>query len=109
MSNSENMDNFTALYTLYLHFTFGTNSMHASTGAFGILIFLLAFFYKFMLLEFQVKDAAGTIDHVQIASVRLSHKHAGVVQLPIASSGCVSWTLRNLVQHDVSGTNMFTC
>ncbi len=26
--NSENMDNFAVLYTSYLHFTFGPNSMH---------------------------------------------------------------------------------
>ncbi len=55
MSNGENMDNFTALYTSYLHLTKGTISMHASPHAYVILIFL-AFFYKFMLFKFQVKD-----------------------------------------------------
>ncbi len=66
LSNGENMDNFTALYILYLRFTFGTNSMHVSPHAYRILVFLLAFFYRFMLFEFRVKDAAGTIDHAQI-------------------------------------------
>ncbi len=61
------MDNLTALYTSYLRFTFSTNSMHASPSAYRILVFVLAIFYKFMLFEFQVKDAAGTIDHAQIA------------------------------------------
>ncbi len=30
----ENMDNFTALYTTYLRFTFGTNLMHTSPHAY---------------------------------------------------------------------------
>ncbi len=63
--NSENMDNFTALYTSYLRFTFGTNSMHASPCANRIFVFLLTFFYKFMLLEFRVKDR-----HVDYPSCR---------------------------------------
>ncbi len=67
MSNSENMDNFTALYSSYLRFTFGTNLMHASPHAYEIFIFILTIFYKFMLFEFQVKDAVGTINHAQIA------------------------------------------
>ncbi len=45
---SENMDNFTALYTSYLRFTF-------------------AELFKFMLLCSGSKTAAGTIDQVQIA------------------------------------------
>ncbi len=57
MSNGENMDIFTALYVLYLRFTFGTNSVHASPHAYGILIFLLAFFYKFLLFKLQDKDS----------------------------------------------------
>ncbi len=62
MSNSENMDNFTALYTSYLHFTVPTDSVHASPRAYGILVFFPAFLYKFMLFEFWVKDVVETID-----------------------------------------------
>ncbi len=58
-SNVENIDNFAALQTSYLRFTFGTNSMHASPLAYGILVLVLAFFYKFMLFEFRVKDRWG--------------------------------------------------
>ncbi len=65
--NSTNMDNFSALYTSNLCFIFGTNLMHASPRAYGILIFLPAFFYKFMLFEFWVKDAARIMDHAQNA------------------------------------------
>ncbi len=56
MLNGENMDNFTALYTLYLRCTLGTNSMHASPRGYVIFVFVLAFFYKFTLFE-------GTFDH----------------------------------------------
>ncbi len=56
MSNGDNMDNFTALYTSYLHVTFGTTLMHASPRAHGIVVSLLAVFLKFMLFEIQVKD-----------------------------------------------------
>ncbi len=31
----------------------------------GILVFFTAFLYKFKLLVFRVKDAAGTVDHPQ--------------------------------------------
>ncbi len=67
LSNSEDMDNFTALYTSYLLFTFGTNLMHASPRGHGISVFYSAFCYKFMLFEFQVKGVMGTVDHAQIA------------------------------------------
>ncbi len=40
MSNSENTDYFTALYTSYIGFTFDTNSMHSSPRANGIFVFL---------------------------------------------------------------------
>ncbi len=56
MLNSEIMDNFTALNTSYLCITFGTNLMHASPCAYGFFVFFPAFFYKFMLFEFWVKD-----------------------------------------------------
>ncbi len=52
-------------YTSYLCFTFGTN--FDAPHAYGISVFLLAFLYKFMLFELRFKDAAGTIDHAQIA------------------------------------------
>ncbi len=67
MSNGENMENFTALYTSYLHFTFGTNLMHAAPRAYGIFVFVLAFFYRFVLFLFRVKDATKTVNHAQIA------------------------------------------
>ncbi len=67
MLNVENMDNFTALNTLYLGFTFGVNLMYASPCVYWILVFLLAFIYKFVLFKFRVKDAIGTIDYAQIA------------------------------------------
>ncbi len=60
------MDKFTALYTSYLRFTPGTNSMHASPCAYRISGFVLAFLYKFMPFKFQVKDATATISHTQI-------------------------------------------
>ncbi len=66
MSNGENTDNFTALYTLYLSFTFGTNSMQASSRAHGIFVHFLAFFYELTLFKFWVKDTARTTDHAQI-------------------------------------------
>ncbi len=96
MLNGENMENITALYGSYLHFTFGTNLVHTFPRAYGILVVLPAFLYKFM-FEFWVKDAAGTIDHVQIVSAspgRLSRIHAGVTRLLVTLSGCVSSTFR---------------
>ncbi len=42
-----------------------------SLGLSGFFVLFPAFFYKFMLFEFWVKDVAGTIDHAQIASVSL--------------------------------------
>ncbi len=68
MTNNENMDNFAALSTSCLRFTFGKKSMQVSPPTSRILIFFSAFFYKFMLLEFCAKDAMGIIDHAQIAS-----------------------------------------
>ncbi len=94
MSNSKNTDNVTALYTSYLLFTFGTNLMHASPRACGILVFFPAYFYKFMLFKLWFKDCTGTIDHVR---VRLRRTHAGVIRLPVALSGCVSPTLRKSI------------
>ncbi len=67
MFKGENMDYLAALHTLYLRFTFGKNSMHASPHAYRILIFFSAFFSKFMLSEFRAKDAAVIVDHTQIA------------------------------------------
>ncbi len=61
MLDGENMDNLTVLYASYLYF--GTNSTHTYPCAYGIFVF----FYKFLLFEFQVKDVAGIIDHVQTA------------------------------------------
>ncbi len=74
--NGENMENLTALYTSYLRFTFGTNVMHASSCSYRIFVFVLAFFYTFMLTEFWVKDALGTIDHAQIALASLGRAEA---------------------------------
>ncbi len=51
MLNNENMDNFTALYTLCLCFASGTISMQATFHDYGIYVFL----YKSMLFEFRVK------------------------------------------------------
>ncbi len=69
MSNSENMDNLTVLYAIC--FTLGTNLMHVTTHAYGVLVFFPAFFYKFMLFEFWVKDNMGTVGQVQIAQASL--------------------------------------
>ncbi len=99
LSNGENMDSFTALYTSYLRFTFGTNSMHASPGAYRIFVLVLAFFYKFMVFEPRVKDHSGDYqsctDCLGPVWLWMRCTHAGVFQLPIALSGCVSSTLRN--------------
>ncbi len=65
MSNNENMDNLQGCMLLF--YTSDTNSMQASPRARDILVFFPAFFYKFMLFEFQVKGDAGTIDHAQNA------------------------------------------
>ncbi len=62
MLNSENMDNFTALYTLCLCFASGTISMQATFHDYGIYVFL----HKSMLFEFRVKhrcrDCRSCID-----------------------------------------------
>ncbi len=111
MSNGENIDNLTALYASYLHFICGTNLMHASPRAYWILVSLLAFFYKFMLFEFQSKMLQGlSIMRRFLRPVRVQLRciHAGIIQLPIALSGCVSSTLRNSIQYHFSRTNMFT-
>ncbi len=42
--------------------------MQASSYAYIFFVFFPAFFYKFMLFEFRVKDTAGTVDHAQNAS-----------------------------------------
>ncbi len=104
--NVENMDNFTALYASYQCFTFGTVSMHASPCAYGFLFFFPAFFYKFMLFEFRVKDAAGIIGHAQIAEAS-----PGPVKVYTWRSysqlhylGVLAWLWE--IQF---GTNMFSC
>ncbi len=56
------MDNFTALYTSFLQFTFGTSLLHTSPRAYKIFVFILASFYKFMLFELQVKDRRQDYD-----------------------------------------------
>ncbi len=86
MSNNENMDSYTVLHTSYLCFTFGTNLMHASPRADTIPVFLPAFFNKFKLFEFQVKDTAGTIDHAQIASSSMSPVEAYTCRSNLTSS-----------------------
>ncbi len=87
--NSENMDNFTALCTSYLIFTDGTSLLHASPRAFGTFVSFPALLQKFMLLEFQVKNTVGTVDHVQ-----LRDKHGRVNRSPTALSRSVIPTLR---------------
>ncbi len=67
LSNTGKIGNFTALYTLYLYFTFDTYWMHATPCACGILVFLPALFYKFMLFKLRVKDHCKDINHVQNA------------------------------------------
>ncbi len=57
------MDNFTALYTSYLRFTFGTNMILLVLRGF---VFSPAF-YKFMSFKLRVKDTARTVDHAQTA------------------------------------------
>ncbi len=53
------------MFTLYFQYRFAVD--HASPHADRILVFLLTFFYKFMLFEFRVKDAAWSVDNAQIA------------------------------------------
>ncbi len=57
----KNMDNFVALYTPYLCFTFITNSVHASPPAYWLSSTNLC------CSSFGSKTAAGTVDHAQIA------------------------------------------
>ncbi len=86
--NSKNMVNFTALYTSYLCFTFGTNSTNTSPCAYGLLVFFLAFFHIFMLFEMQglsIMCRTRRPVRVQLKCIR-----AGVVR--IALSWCVSLT-----------------
>ncbi len=57
--------------------------MHASPCAYGSLVFILAFLYKFMLSKFQVKDAAGISTKrrfLRLVWVQLRRIHAGVIQ-----------------------------
>ncbi len=61
------IDSFTALYTLYLRFTFSTNEMHAT-----ICVYDTAFLFSFWLsptnlccLSSWSKTTAGTVDHAQ--------------------------------------------
>ncbi len=60
--------------------------MHTSPYAYGILVFLLTFFYKFMLFEFQVKDAVGTINHAQ---------NTEVSPVPVKAYTCKSYSTSN--------------
>ncbi len=60
------MDKFTALYTSYLHIYFQYKFDRRFSTCL-LFFFVLAVFYKFMLFKFWVKDAAATVDHVQIA------------------------------------------
>ncbi len=59
MLNGDNVDIFTELYTSYLRFTFGTKSLYTSPHVYRILVFSLAFFYKFILFDFQVLNCHG--------------------------------------------------
>ncbi len=99
MLNVENMDNFTALYTANLPFTFGTNSMNASSQALQDFCFCTGF-----LLQIYSIHAPGqrlplglSIMHRLLRPVRvqLRRTHAGVIWLPITLSGCVSSILGN--------------
>ncbi len=64
-------------------------------------VFSPAFLYKFIQFEFWVKDAMGTVDHVQIAEASLGPVAANTCRSNSTSnriiSECVSSTLRYLI------------
>ncbi len=98
--NSENTDNFTALYTSNLRFTFGTDSMHA-------FLVLLRFLFSFKLSSANLycsSCGSKTLRGLSImlrtlrpVRVQLRRTHPGAIRLPITLSGCVSSTLRNSI------------
>ncbi len=74
------MKTWTALQRCALHiYALLLVQIVTSFCAYGILVFFTVFLYKFMLFEFRVKDAAGSVDHMQ-----MRRKHAGAVGLSIA-------------------------
>ncbi len=93
MSNSDNMNNLTVLNIPYV--------LYALLFLYLVLVFFPAFFNKFMLFVFRVKDHHGNVDHVQTA-IRVN----GSI---FALSWCVSATSRNSTQFGFSQTNMFIC
>ncbi len=108
MSKSENMDNFTVLYTSYLHFTFCSNLMHTFPHAYGIFVFLSLSSTNLCYSNFSSK----TIDHVQIVWAS---------QGPLEARTCRSnstfnrfiWVCQldfeKFDRYDFSQTKMFTC
>ncbi len=74
--HGDNVDNLTASYTLWLCFTFGTNSMHASLTLTG---FLLSFQLSSTNLWWLLMHRT-----LRPVRVRLRHVHARVIRLSIA-------------------------
>ncbi len=112
MSNDNNIDDFTALYISDLRFPFDINETHTTPCVYGILVFFLDLFNKFMLFDFLVKDRRGDYRSCteRLGQVRgqLRHTHARENRLPTLSSPCLSPTQRNLTLQNFSLTNIFT-
>ncbi len=106
MPNDENIDNFTALYTSYLRFTFGTNFVLT-----GFLFSLWLSSTNLCCSNSRSKTSRGLSIIRRLLRpvlIWLRRKHAGIIQLSTTLSRCVNSTLKNLVQYDFSQTNMFT-
>ncbi len=99
LSNCENMDNLTAPYTSYLHFTFGTDSMHASPRAYGTFVFFTTLLFSSTNLcclssgSEAPRELSSMHRLLRPVRVKLRRIHAGIIQLPLFRF--VSLTFKN--------------
>ncbi len=93
MLSGENMDNFTALYLSYVHYAL-------LFFWYLLLVFFPAFFYKFKLFDFGIKDCNyGSCAEHRGHRDRLTRLHPRVNQSPTVLSLCVGPTSRNSAQY----------
>ncbi len=98
MLNGENMNNFTVLYTSYRCFTVATISTYTTPRAYMILVFFWLSSTNLYCFSSGSKMLQGLSIMCRLLKpvwVQFKCIHAGVIQPPIASSGCVTSTLRN--------------
>ncbi len=77
LSNAENPDNLTALYTSYLYFAFGTNSMHIPLVLTGFLFSYWLSSTNLCCMRCGSKMPLGL--SIMCRFLRLRHTHAGVI------------------------------